>query len=303
MNFRQIEAFRAVMTAGTVTRAAELMQLSQPAVSRHLAELERSARLKLFERGRGRLTPTAEGQAFYKEVQRTYVGLDRLKFAAENIRSFAAGTLRIISLPALGHAFLPRVIGRYAKQYPDVSILLQIRNSEQVKSEVAAGNFDIGIAADEITRTGVETRLFAHPDAVCLLPQGHRLADRAALRPQDLEGERFVALASEDAARARIDKVFDTAGVQTRIVVETQYSLTICGLVRNGVGVALVNPISLEGLDLTGIKVATFSPSVQFRSLLVFPPANKLSLLAQAFLDFAEIERDASLGWHPGSQP
>src|SRR3546814_9544927 len=71
MNFRQIEAFRTVIACGTTTRAAEILRISQPAISRLLADLERTTKLKLFDRGKGRIRPTAEGLAFYDEVQRS----------------------------------------------------------------------------------------------------------------------------------------------------------------------------------------------------------------------------------------
>src|SRR3546814_2005723 len=83
MNFRQIEAFRTVIACGTTTRAAEILRISQPAISRLLADLERTTKLKLFDRGKGRIRPTAEGLAFYDEVQRAFIGLERLSFAAE----------------------------------------------------------------------------------------------------------------------------------------------------------------------------------------------------------------------------
>lgn len=290
MNFRQVEAFRTVMACGTTTRAAEILRVSQPAISRLLADLERATRLKLFDRGRGRIRPTAEGHAFYNEVRRAFIGLEQLHFAAENIRSFASGTVRIASLPVLGHAFLPRIIGTFCRAHPGLSVVLHIRSSEAVKDLVASSQFDLGFAADEIDRAGVRARLFAAPDAVCVLPSGHPLASRAVLTPDDLAEERFVSLASEDAARGRIDRVFDAAGARRRIVVETQYSVTICNLVRAGAGVGLINPFALEGLDLTGLVVIPFQPAVQFKTLLITPPNGLLPQAAQAFVEMAEQE-------------
>src|SRR3546814_3785326 len=80
---------------------------------------------------------------------------------------------------------------------------------------------------------------------------------------------RFVSLANEEAARGRIDRVFEHASVRRRVVVETQYSVTICNLVRNGVGISLVNPLALEGLDRTVLAVVPFKPAVHFRTLLI----------------------------------
>lgn len=292
MNFRQIEAFRAVMICGTASRAAEMLRISQPAVSRHVSELEASIRFALFERRKGRLRPTVEGLALFEEVQRAYTGIERLRFAAENIRSFSGARLRIVSMPALGHAFVPQVIGNFAREFPDVCVLLQVRSSQYVHEEIASGNYDVGFASDEISIAGVDVRPFASPDALCLMPADHALASKSFVGPADFAGERFVSLANEDAARARFDEIFAAENIYRQIVSETQYSLTVCNLVRNGVGIALVNPFSLEGLDLTGMKLVPFRPRAQFRSLLVLPPNASRSRLTEAFLEMAQLKRD-----------
>jgi DNA-binding transcriptional LysR family regulator len=288
MNFRQIEAFRAVMACGTTTRAAEVLRVAQPAISRLLSDLERSTKLKLFDRGKGRIRPTTEAHAFYDEVQRSFIGLERLRFAADNIRSFSSGTLRVASLPVLGNAFLPRAVGSFSRDFPDVSILLHIRSSEAVKHLVASGQFEIGFAADEIDRAGVHARVIVAPEAVCIMPHGHPLAARLMVGPTDLADARFVSLAAEDAARARIDRVFVDAGVSRRIVVETQYSITICNLVRAGAGVALVNPLALEELDLSGLAAVPFRPRIEFRTFLITPPGGSLSRISQRFIEIVE---------------
>jgi len=290
MTFRQVEAFRTMMACGTATQAAKIMQISQPAVSRLLSDMEHAVRLKLFARRKGRITPTAEAHMFYKEVQRVYIGLDRLHFAAENIRSFSSGTLRVASFPALGHAFIPRVLATFRQQYPGISVLLNIRSSEAVKELVTTGQFDVGFAADEISVTGVRSLEFSKFTAVCILPSDHALADRAELSPKDLAGVPFVSLASEDTARTLIDDAFEKMGVLRSYVVETQYSLTICNLVRNGVGVGLVNPMTLEGLNTEGIKVVPFKPRIVFRTLQITPPDGRLSEVTGAFLKTARQE-------------
>lgn len=276
------------MACGTTTRAAEMLRISQPAVSRLLTDLERSTKLKLFDRGKGRIKATPEAHAFYDEVQRSFVGMERLRFAAENIRSFASGTLRVGSLPVLGNALLPRAVGCFSRDFPNVSILLHIRSSEAIKELVASGQLDLGFAADEIDRAGVDCRVITAPEAICIVPAGHPLSERTQVGPEDLAGARFISLAAEDAARARIDRVFVAAGVSRKIAVETQYSITICNLVRAGAGVALVNPLALEGLDPAGLVTIPFRPRVKFRTFLITPPGRDLSRIGLHFINAVE---------------
>src|SRR5262245_11623924 len=110
VNFRQLETFRAVMVSGSASRASELLGITQPAVSRSIAELEESLGFPLFDRVRGRLVPTPEGQLFFKDVAASFAGLDRLRASAARIRDFGSGILRVASLAALGSTLVPRAI-------------------------------------------------------------------------------------------------------------------------------------------------------------------------------------------------
>src|SRR5689334_87297 len=108
INFRQIEAFRAVMLSGSVTAAAGMIGVTQPAVSRLVRDLQGILKMPLFEKRGTGLVPTAAATALYTEVERSFVGLDRITDAAEEIRTRRAGMLRVAALPALANGFMPR---------------------------------------------------------------------------------------------------------------------------------------------------------------------------------------------------
>ena len=101
MNLRQLDAFRAVMESGTVSRAAKRLSVSQPAVSKLIQSLEQAIGLVLFDRTRGRLSPSAEATMLFEEVERLFGGLSSLKTFAEEIRTVHHGSLRIGVMPAL----------------------------------------------------------------------------------------------------------------------------------------------------------------------------------------------------------
>jgi DNA-binding transcriptional LysR family regulator len=201
MNFRQLEIFRAVMISGTASRAAELLQITQPAVSRGLGELEKALDFALFDRVKGRLVPTPEGQLFFRDVNASFMGLDRLRSAAAKIRDFGSGTIRIASLAALGSTLVPRAIRTFRKRHPQTAITLQILSSSLVRELVANQQFDIGLAADEVDLSGVDHRVFSSFRAVCAVPEKHPLAAKKVIRPEDLHEQAFIALAPEDHAR------------------------------------------------------------------------------------------------------
>lgn len=272
MNFRQIEAFRAVMVAGSASRAADLLQVTQPAISRSISELEKATGFQLFDRVRGRLVPTAEGQLFFRDVETTFQGLDRLRTSAARIRDFGSGDIRIASLAAMGSTLVPHALRLFRQAHPSIAVTLQVAGSSTVRELVVSSRFDIGLAADEIDVAGLEHQLFATPKAVCAMPAGHRLCEREVVTPADLGGEEFIALSPEDTVRRKLEKIFQASNVRPKVVAETPNSSTVCALAMEGLGVGLVNPYATDGYRARGLVFRPFSAPVHFRTLLIFRP-------------------------------
>ncbi|MFO0993970.1 MAG: LysR substrate-binding domain-containing protein [Hyphomicrobiales bacterium] len=284
MNLRQVEVFRVVMTNGTTARAAEVLHVSQPAVSKMIQELERSLGFALFQRVKGRLHPTPEGQLFFREVEHAFLGLAHLRGAAARIRDFGSGELRIASLSALSTNVLPRALKTFMSRNPNVAVTFQARMSATVRDLVASGQFDLGIVADEIDQTGVVVSEFARFQVAVAVPDGHPLEGCATVRPQDLAGHAFIALAPEDTTRGEAEAVFQNAGVKIRTVMETPYSTTICAMVAAGIGIGLVDPLTAEPYIERGLTLKPFEPALHFRTLLITPPNRMASRLLQEFI-------------------
>jgi DNA-binding transcriptional LysR family regulator len=286
MNNRQIEIFAAVMKAGTVSRAAEALGVTQPGVSRMIAELERSLGFALFDRIRNRIVPTPEGRLFFEEVQASFRGMDTLRASAARIRDHGAGQIRVATLSALSASLVPDAVRRFREMRPETSVTLMVLPSRDVRDGVAAGAFDVGLAADEIDVTGLLHQPFVSPRALCAMPPGHPLAERATIGPHDLSGLDFVAYVPEDRARQRFDLIMTEAGAAPpRIVVETIYAATVCALVADGVGVGLVSPYAVAGFDARRLVLRPFEPAVHSKSLLILPLDRQKSQLVRDFID------------------
>lgn len=285
MNLRHIEIFRVVMTNGTTARAAEVLHISQPAVSKTIQELERSLGFALFHRTKGRLQPTAEGQLFFREVEHAFLGLNYLQSAAARIRDYGSGELRIACLSALSTNVVPRALKSFMDRHPNIAVTFQAHMSSVVRDLVASGQFDLGLAADEIDRTGVDVHAFARFRVACALPKGHPLERLDVIRPSDLDGQAFIALAPEDTTRAQAERAFAKAGAKVQTVIETPYSTTICAMVAAGIGVGLVNPLTAEPYLEKGLVLRPFEPAVHFRTLMIMPPNRQPSRILTEFVE------------------
>jgi DNA-binding transcriptional LysR family regulator len=287
ISHRQIEAFNALMTMGTTIKAAQLLGISQPAVSRLISQLESEIRLKLFDRESGRMRPTPEGRAFHQGVDRAFLSLRKLELIAQDIRTHALGHLKIAALPSLGFSFIPDVVARFSKAKLKTIIEMEIVSSAIIRDGVANDQFDMGFVADEIDLSGIISEHFVAPPVVCVMPPGHPLAKKPVIKPEDLAEQPFISLSHVDATRQRIDAVFEKCGVTRNVVHETHFALSICQLVSRGMGVGLTNPYSLSGVAVGELIARPFVPRVTFRALMIYPPDRQMSPAVKAFRKIA----------------
>lgn len=153
-----------------------MMHISQPSVSRLIADLERSAGFPLFVRvGRG-LTPTVEGQQFYKGVEGMFVGIDRLQDLAKSIRTSQGGTISISTIQSIALIELPAAVGRVYRENPEIRFTINSRNTPAILDAVQMRQVDLGIVGREANHEGVETMFQTSAPYVCLLPEDHPLA-------------------------------------------------------------------------------------------------------------------------------
>ncbi|HEX3139079.1 MAG TPA: LysR family transcriptional regulator [Rhizobacter sp.] len=284
LTHRQIEVFRAVMNTGNVTQGALALHTSQPTVSRELARLEQLLQIKLFDRVRGRLRPTAQALALLEEVQRSYLGLDRIAAAARSLREFTQGRLAIACLPALAHGLLPQATQLFVAAYPQVGVSITPQESPLLEEWLTEQRFDLGLC--ERTHAPAATTLapLLQADEVCVLPDGHPLLARRVLRPKDFADQPFVSFAPADPYRQQVDAMFEQQGVRRRLALETASAASVCALVRQGLGLAIVNPLTAMELAGAGLQVRPLSVSIPFAVSLVLPQLRPASPLREAFV-------------------
>jgi DNA-binding transcriptional LysR family regulator len=283
MNVRQIEIFRAVMEAGGVTAAAGRLRITQPAVSKLIMELERSTRLVLFVRQKRRLVPTPEAQLLYEEIERVFLGVDRIRRYAMELREVKTGRAHIACLPSLGLSLVPMVIAQMAADVPAAHLTLHVRTSTRIVDWLLGQRVDLGISLVPVDHPSVEIESLVCTKAVCALPRGHELAARSRITPGDLQGQSFISLRRDDDAAEMINRILDDNGVVRKGALETNLSEVACRLVRAAAGVSIVDPFTAAQFG-NEIVVLPFVPPARFEVFLLFPAFRPRSLLLENFL-------------------
>ncbi|MEO9386251.1 LysR family transcriptional regulator [Chromobacterium phragmitis] len=285
INLRHIEVFRAVMTSGSVSGAARLLHTSQPTVSRELSRCERLLGLVLFERGHGRLRPTQQALQLFAEVERSFVGLERIVASAAGLRQFAGGQVAVACLPVFAQSLLPAACADFIADFPDVGVDISPQESPWLEEWLAAQRFDLGLTEQQQAPAGCQAQALWQGDELCVLPAGHPLAEKRRLEARDFAGQSFISLAASDSYRQQVDAWFAREGVARRLQLSSHSAASVCEMVRLGLGVAIVNPLTALAEAESGLAVRPLAESIPFSVQLVTPQFRPASPLPLRFMD------------------
>ncbi|MEM9105254.1 MAG: LysR family transcriptional regulator [Pseudomonadota bacterium] len=284
LRFRQLQAFHAIVETGTVTGAAEQLGISQPGISNLLSQLEGQTRLKLFERARGRLVPTPEASMLFQEVDTVVRGLDHVSQAVQDLQNTQAGQLQVASQHALSFGFMPRLIARFARERPDMSISFQSHYSTKIQEWVLSGLFEIGVCELPLVYDALDSHII-RVETLLALPEHSPLAEHNELTPQLLDEQPFIVMGPDHMIHRRTREAFHNAGVRLRTRVHTHLFKNVLSFVQEGMGVAILDPFSLEYDSGGGIVTRPFRPTLLMDLAVVTSRARPLSALGQQFLD------------------
>jgi DNA-binding transcriptional LysR family regulator len=273
LTWRQIEAFRAVMLRGSVSGAAQLMNLTQPAVSRLVRDMEQTLGLQLFDRQGGQVIPNAEAILLQQEVALSFISLGRIERTALDLRRARRGTLRISAMAGPALSFLPRLVARFATEHPDTFVSIQNNFGATTLERVSLRQFDLGMAYVQPDYPGVEIEPIAGLEALCALPADHLLAGQAVIRLEDLRDQPLLSLGQQSRMGQRLEAMLRIAGIEAPAVAEATASETLCSLAAEGMGIALIDPFTGAAMRNPRLRIRRFAPSIPYDIAMIFPAA------------------------------
>lgn len=284
---KEIEIFAAVMLHGTTTKAAESLEVTQPAVSKALIQIAAKAEFPLFRKVRQRLVPTPEAHMLYAEIQRVFESARTISRAARDIRELRSGRLEICALPAFGLTLLPEIIAGFSLLHPNISVGLDIRSSVTVLQRASRNQLDIGIGATFAEdNPSITRRSLASTPPVCVMPAGHPLARLPRVMLSDLNGVDFISLAPADPMRRQLDLLCDKQGVSRNVKIEASLSKACLDLVAAGAGVAIVDRLSAWTARGQPIEIREFEPRMELALSIYRPWGVTASNVIESFTEY-----------------
>lgn len=248
MNFtlRQLRAFSALARAGSFTRAAEQLHLSQPALTVQIRELESALGLKLVDRNTRRVRVTGIGRELLPVFERV---LGDIRAVAENARELAAGdrgTIQVAALPSLCSRLIPAAIARLKRSHPGIVVRLQDTVAQRILAALKSEEADIGIASFGPLGKDFETMPLVEDRMVAVMPRRHELAAKAALTMRELARHPLVLMDTQSSVRAHVESALREESASVVPAYEVTYMSTAVGLVQAGLGIAILPATALE---------------------------------------------------------
>lgn len=261
---RLLRIFVAVMHCGSVTRAAERLNSSQPSVSKALKRLEELIGFRLFEPQGRNIHPTPEAQLLLDQALRVERELEETRQRIAEIRRGRPQGVRIAAIPAIAAALLPRAIIEFRAIYPDTTLEVELWRREVILSELDAGRVDLGLLYSTTRSAPAGFRILAEAPTLCVLPRDHRLCAKQVVDAEDLQGEKLLIYHNSLDFADRLWRVLETLNPLPDIVVEASQGAFLRDLVTQNVGISLLDGFTMSDADMRGLVTRPFRPAMPF---------------------------------------
>lgn len=272
LSVRHMEVVWAVMRTGTQNGAAEVLGISQPAVSKMLRYVEQKVGITLFFRSRGKLMPSDEAHVFFRSIDEIFAQVHKTETLLDDLRHRAAGEISVAFAPGLGSELVSAFLTAFRKPYPRSRVRVKLLNPPVILERTIRREVDVGIYHGPMGDVSVTSVVLADSDVVCILPRGHRLCEADIITPDDIRDEPLLSTSAigPETWIHRLAYVLEEHGVRFSPTIECVHSHLIYDLVNNGLGVGLAPPLPLLAKKFDVI-VKPFRPTVKAPLFAVMP--------------------------------
>lgn len=290
MQIESLKVFCDLAETESFTKAAQINQITQSAVSQQISSLERQFNSLLIERSKKKFRLTREGQVLYdfsKQIIQTY---DSLHSKLQEIKDIISGTIRVATIYSIGLHDLPPYIKKFLKSYPTVNVHVEYRRSNQVYEDVIGNVVDIGLVAYPGKDAKLEVLPLRKDKLVVICHPQHSSAKLKTLRLSDLSGQRFIGFEPDIPTRKAIDKILKDHDVAVQHVMEFDNIETVKRAVEIDAGISIVPQSTiLQEISKQTLSQAEIQDGEFYRPLAAIYKKNKV--LSPAMKQFLSVLR------------
>lgn len=251
------------MLTGSISGAAKLLFISQPAVSRLVAHTEQTLNLRLFNRTKGKLVPTPEAEALFREVEAFYQHALSVDEFSQNLAQGNSGKLNIAASPALCMGLMPNAIKAFVDRYPQIRVHFHSTLLVDMAQELLSNKVDLVVSVLPLENANLVAAPFTEGRMVCVMPEDHELSKQDVVTMHDLA--RYPLIVHEPGVPfgQMVSAAFNKAGLPVHPRIDVHETDVACALVRAGAGIAMVDEFTVSGLGWSDLKVLPMAEEIK----------------------------------------
>jgi len=255
MQIESLKMFCDLTETKSFTKAAQINDVTQSAVSQTISALERRSKSLLIERSKKNFRLTPEGEVFYEYSKKILQIHDALQSRLQEIEDVISGNIRVATVYSIGLHVLPPFVKKFLKRHPTVNVHVEYRRADQVYENVLGNVVDLGVVAYPVRDAKLETVLLGKDKLVLICHPQHPLAKRKSVKIEALNGQKFINFERDLPTRKALDKIFKEHRVTVNQVMQLDNIETLKRAVEIDSGVAIV-PQETVGLEVSNQTLA-----------------------------------------------
>ncbi len=299
LTLRQIEVIRAIMMAGTVKGAADLLGVSAPGVSRAMKHTESQLGIRLFSRRHGRFTPTSEARGIFGQINEVFSKVENLQFSIEALKRGETSVFSFASVPSIAQHIMPRAVARLRHRFPELRMNINILKIEETADYLLLKKGEVVAMSYRIDHPGLISHQLGSGRLMAVLPQDHPLALQEAVSPAQLASQPLIGIDPSDPYGRILSSPFTDNGLPFELPIQARFSHTVVALVAARLGIAVVDEFSVATPHLPGVAVRPITDTTALTAYCVVNAETPRSIFADELISALRSEMRSATQLRP----
>jgi DNA-binding transcriptional LysR family regulator len=292
LTLRQIEVIRAVLLTGTIAGAARLLNVAAPGLSRLMKHTEDSLGGKLFSRRGGRFVPAPEARSIFAQINELHRNLENLHFAIRALERGQGAEFKFGATPSIGHVMAPLAVADLRRRYPDLLIDLDILKIEDAIDFLLLGRGEVVAMSSQLEHPAITFEPLAQGQLFCIVAEEHPLAPRTRIAAAEIAAHPLIGIEPRDPYGQIVVRLFERAGVGYRVAIKARFGVTVCALVRQNLGIAVVDEFTLAERNGAGLRTIPINEATTFQTYIAYRRDTTLSGPSEFFISALRKQMD-----------
>jgi DNA-binding transcriptional LysR family regulator len=285
ITLRQLQILREVVRTGSERSAAKMLEITQPAVSQQIKQLETMLGVQLFLRDKGRLQPTSQTMMLFRDTDATFVQMERISRTVASLKGIESDTVSIATPHIFCLDLIPRALQRLRPHQPHMIVQIRSGDYHEMVEHILEGRADIALSRLPIDENIFDWVPLVTATNVCVFHAGHRFSQEERITPEEMKGEPLIDVDPQFNSQQMNENALRYMGVEPYLAIQVDVIGQEASFLAAGLGVTITNSFAASQLKAFNLEIRPYEPSSLYHYILFWQKGRRLPALTEAAKD------------------